>query len=269
MWSDVIVIKVGGRVLSSNLNEVLGDVVDLWRSGWKILMVHGGGDTVTEYSRRLGIEPKFLISPEGIRSRYTTLEELEVYTMVMAGKINKEIVSKIIGLGGRAIGITGADGPILIAERRKKIIIVDERGRRRVIEGGYTGKIIEVNTGLLERLLDHIIVIAPIAVDREGTLLNVDGDQATLKIASTIKLQKTIILTDTEGLIIEGKPVRKLTVEEAKNILPKIGPGMNRKIVEAIEAIEKGTPQIIISTGLIQKPIKKALENPGTIITKT
>lgn len=128
-----MVVKVGGRVLLSNLNSVVSDILGLWRDGWKVVLVHGGGDVVTEYSRRFGVEPRFVMSPEGVRSRYTSLEELEVYIMVMAGKLNKEIVSKIIGLGGRAVGIAGADGPTLVAERRRKIVVVDERGRRRVL----------------------------------------------------------------------------------------------------------------------------------------
>ncbi len=270
MLDDLLVVKVGGRVLSSNLDSVVGDVVDLWRGGWRIVLVHGGGDVVTEYSRRMGVEPRFVVSPEGVRSRYTSLEELEVYVMVMAGKLNKEIVSRIVKLGGRVVGITGADGPTLVAERRKRIIIVDERGRRRVVEGGFTGRIVRVETSLLERLLseNYIIVVAPIAVDGEGTLLNVDGDQVALKIAAALKAGKTILLTDVEGLVVDGVLVRELTVEEARNLLPKIGPGMNRKIIEAMEAIERGAPEVVISTGLQENPVKKALENPGTRIIK-
>lgn len=266
----LLVVKVGGRVLLSNLNSVVSDILGLWRDGWKVVLVHGGGDVVTEYSRRFGVEPRFVMSPEGVRSRYTSLEELEVYIMVMAGKLNKEIVSKIIGLGGRAVGIAGADGPTLVAERRRKIVVVDERGRRRVIEGGYTGRIVKVEVGLLERLLSegYIAVVAPIAVDNEGTLLNVDGDQATLKIAAAIKASKTILLTDVEGLLVDGSIVRKLTPEEARNILPKIGPGMNRKILEAIEAVEEGASEVIIAMGLTENPVRKALENPGTRIAK-
>jgi malate dehydrogenase (oxaloacetate-decarboxylating) len=154
----------------------------------KVIVVHGGGDEVTEMCKKLGIEPKFVISPEGIRSRYTDRDELEVYVMVMAGKINKLIVTKLNMLGVKAVGISGADGPTLIAERKKRIVIVDERGRKRVIGGGCTGRITYVEVRLLQILLDsgYIVVVAPIAINlSEGTMLNVDGDQVAYAIAIT------------------------------------------------------------------------------------
>lgn len=266
----MIVVKVGGRLIRSNLEAILSDIVKLWRSGLDIILVHGGGDIVTEYSRRMGVEPRFVVSPSGVRSRYTSLEELEVYVMVMAGKLNKEIVAKINSLGGEAVGVTGADGPTLIAERRKKILVVDERGRKRVIDGGYTGRIVRVNTRLLEKLISekYVVVVAPLAVDEEGTLLNVDGDQAALKIASTMKVSRVLILTDVEGLIVNGNLVREVTLEEARSILPTVGPGMNRKLVEAIDALEKGVEEVIVTSGLGESPVTRALENPGTRIVR-
>ena len=94
----MLVIKVGGRALEKGLNNILEDIESLYKNDEKVVLVHGGGDIVTYYSKKLGIEPKFIISPEGVRSRYTTLEELKVYLMVMAGKINKEIVMELLKL---------------------------------------------------------------------------------------------------------------------------------------------------------------------------
>jgi acetylglutamate/LysW-gamma-L-alpha-aminoadipate kinase len=137
-----------------------------------------------------------------------------------------------------------------------------------VVEGGYTGRIVRVETGLLDRLLEdnYIVVVAPVAVDSDGTLLNVDGDQAALKIATAIKADKVMLLTDVEGLVVDGSIVRELTAQEARSILPKIGPGMNRKIIEAVEAVEGGVREVLIANGLLENPVKKALENPGTRI---
>lgn len=263
-------VKIGGRLLNSNLDAILSDIISLWRSGERVVLVHGGGDLVTEYSRRMGIEPKFVVSPSGIKSRYTSLEELEVYVMVMAGRVNKWIVARINGMGGRAIGITGADGPTLLAERRKRIVIVDERGRRRIVEGGYTGRIVSVNTELLGELLrlNYVVVVAPIAVDEEGTLLNVDGDQTALKLATALKAPRVVVLTDVEGLIVNGRVVEKLSIREAREILPMIGPGMNRKIIEAIEALESGVEEVIISSGLTSNPVRDAIAGRGTRITR-
>ncbi|MDM7275277.1 MAG: [LysW]-aminoadipate/[LysW]-glutamate kinase [Thermoprotei archaeon] len=264
----MIVVKVGGRVLKANIRAVAEDIVSLWRKGYEVVLVHGGGDVVTEYSTRMGVNPVFILSPEGVRSRYTTLEELEVYIMVMAGKINKSIVSALESFGGRAVGISGVDGPTLIAERKKKIVIVDERGRRRVIEGGYTGRIVNVDINLLKLLTEnkYIPVIAPIALGEDGTPLNVDGDQAALKIAEALKVDTAIILTDVGGLIVEGEIVREVGIGELDTLIHKVGAGMNRKLLQAREAIIRGVKAVAISSGLGPQPVTRAIENAGTII---
>ncbi len=264
----MIVVKVGGRVLKANMRGVAEDIVSLWKKGCEVILVHGGGDIVTEYSTKMGVKPTFILSPEGVRSRYTSVEELEVYLMVMAGKINKSIVSTLEGLGGKAVGISGVDGPTLIAERKKKIVIVDERGRKRVIEGGYTGRIVNVYVTLLKLLTanNYITVVAPIALGEEGTPLNVDGDQAALKIAEALKVDKAIILTDVEGLIIDGELVREVRAGELNTILHKVGAGMNRKLLQAREAVMRGVKAIAISSGLRPQPVTRAIENAGTII---
>lgn len=264
----MLVVKVGGRVLDLNMQAVIRDIVELYRKDEKIVLIHGGGDMVTKYSIRLGIKPRFVVSPSGVRSRYTTREELEVYIMVMAGKINKEIVSQLIALGVKAIGISGIDGSILIAERKKRIIIVDERGRKRVVEGGYTGRIIKVNNELINTLLSqgYLVVIAPIAVDPMGIALNVDADQVAFHIAKSLNAERLLILTDVEGLLINGVPVKRLNISEIENLLQKVGAGMNRKLIYAAKLAGTKVREVIISSGLKEKPIIKALKGEGTII---
>lgn len=263
----VMVVKVGGRALTQNMDNIVRDLVNVAKQE-QVVFIHGGGDEVTEMCKKLGIEPKFVVSPEGIRSRYTDEKELEVYVMVIAGKINKLIVSKIIALNVKAIGISGADGPTLIAERKKRIVIVDERGRKRVIDGGYTGKIVKVETDLITRLLNsgYIIVLSPVAVDLEGALLNVDGDQAAYAIAAALKANSLVLLTDVEGLIVDGVVVKKLKVTDIENLLPKIGFGMNRKVLLAKKAVDEGVGKVIIASGLNQAPISSSLQGLGTLI---
>lgn len=265
----VIVVKAGGRALSRNLSGIVKDLANLVQQK-DIVFVHGGGDEVTEMCKRLGIEPKFVVSPEGIRSRYTDENELEVFVMVMAGKLNKAIVSKLIALNIRAIGISGADGPTLIAERKKRIIVVDERGRKRVIDGGYTGKIIRVETNLLQKLISerYVVIVAPIAIDGDGTLLNVDGDQAAYAIATALKASDLIILSDVEGVIIDGNIVKKIKASEIDEMLKNIGFGMNRKVMLAKDVLEEGVGRVIIASGLSENPITNALMGIGTVITK-
>lgn len=264
----VLVVKAGGRALSKNLDGIVKDVATLAQRE-DVVFVHGGGDEVTELCKRLGIEPKFVVSPEGIRSRYTDENELEVYVMVMAGKINKAIVSRLIALNARAIGISGADGPTLIAERKKRIVVVDERGRKRVIDGGYTGRIVKVNTELISKLISerYIVVVAPIAIDNEGTLLNVDGDQAAYAIASALKAHTLVVLSDVDGVIVDGNVVSRLSPREVDEILNRIGFGMNRKVMLAKKAVEEGVGRVVISSGLVENPVTSAIMGKGTIIS--
>ena len=266
----MLVVKIGGKALEKGLENVLDDLVELYMNGEKIVFVHGGGDLVTQYSKRMGIEPKFVMSPSGVRSRYTTLDELEVYLMVMAGKLNKEIVAHLIRRGVKAIGVTGVDGKLLLAERKKRIIIVDERGRKRVIEGGYTGKIRHVNTKLLRELLDnsYLPVVAPVAYGTEGEILNVDGDQVASEIAIALKARTLILLTDVSGVILDNKLIPSMGLEEVKKILDRVGVGMNRKLISASKAIEGGVERVVIASALREKPIMNALKGFGTVITR-
>ncbi|MCS7107458.1 MAG: [LysW]-aminoadipate/[LysW]-glutamate kinase [Acidilobaceae archaeon] len=265
----MLVVKVGGRALLSNARGIAEDISSLWREGKDVLLVHGGGDLVTEVSKRLGVEPLFVTSPEGIRSRYTSAAELEVYVMVMAGKVNKGLVSLLTSLGVSAVGLSGADGPTVVAERKKKIVVLDERGRKRVMEGGYTGKIREVRTSLLKALLRerYLPVVAPIAVDTEGTMLNVDGDQMAAELAVALGAESLVFLTDVEGLVLEGEKVSKLAREDLDRAIAKAGAGMNRKLLQAKRALEGGVRQVLIYNGKEGGAVRKALEGQGTTIS--
>lgn len=263
----VLVVKAGGRALRANIDNIARDLVEVSRRE-HIVFVHGGGDEVTEMCVRLGIEPRFVTSPEGIRSRYTDERELEVYVMVIAGRINKRVVSSIARAGGRAIGISGADGQLLLAERKRKIIIIDERGRKRVIDGGYTGKVVKVNVELLEKLLlaGYTPVIAPLAVDSEGKLLNVDGDQVAYSVAVSMKAPRVIYLTDVDGVLVKGALVKEISVRQLDGILGEVGEGMNRKLIYAIKAVEEGVEEVAIGSGLVERPVTDLLAGGGTRI---
>jgi len=219
---------------------------------------------------KLGIKPVFVKSPSGVVSRYTDENTLWCYVMGMMW-LNKSLVSKLIQLGVPAVGLSGADGKLLLAKRKEKIIIVDERGRQRVIDGGYTGKIINVNTDLMKTLLEssYVPVIAPIAVDENGTLLNVDSDQVAYMLSITLKPDYCIILLDVDGLLIGGKTVSKLKPEEAERLFKEseeVKGGMKRKLYMASQIAREGI-RTIISSGLRERPIREALGGAGTHIS--
>ena len=262
----MIVVKAGGRVLEENLDGLL-DSVSRHREGGLVL-VHGGGNAVSRYSEKLGVQPRFVVSPSGVRSRYTGPEELEVFVMVMAGKINKEIVAGLQRRGVNAVGLTGADGRVFVAERKARILVIDERGRKRVIPGGYTGKIRWVNKEFLETLLNRGLtpVLAPLAIGTGGELLNVDADQLAYSVATSLGAEILLLLSDVPGVLVNGRPVKKLRPEEAEELALKLGPGMNRKLLMAARAVRSGVDRCIIGDGLVPDPLGQALKGRGTVV---
>lgn len=265
----MIVLKIGGDIFRTGLSGHLAEDIKRVLGRDTIVIVHGGGDEVTEIAEKLGKKQVFVVSPEGIRSRYTDWETVEIYTMVMAGRINKAIVRWLIGMGIPAVGLSGMDGSLIVASRKKKIVVVDERGRRRIIDGGYTGKIVRVNPQILEAIIEkgYVPVISPVAIGEEYEYLNVDSDRAAGQIAGALKADRIVFLTDVEGVRLGGETLRRISLKEAREILPRIGHGMDMKVIASIEAVEAGVREAIIACGLTQNPITSALDGSnGTVI---
>ena len=266
----MITIKIGGSVVDglhpstiADLKKVLGQE--------KVILVHGGGKEVTKISEALGKEQKFIVSPGGIKSRFTDKETIEIFTMVMSGKINKMIVGMLQKNGINAVGLSGVDGRIIQAERKKKLIVINEKGRKMAIDGGYTGKIKDINSSLIKSILDqgYVPVISPIAISEESDFLNVDGDRAAAYVAGKMQSDEILFLTNVDGLLMDEKLVKKLSLAEAKEILPKIGFGMEKKILAATESLEMGVKQALIASGQRENPISAAIAHDNcTVITK-
>ena len=258
----MIVIKIGGSIVEGLNPSILDDFYELVKDN-KVVIVHGGGKEVTETANRMGKEQKFIVSPDGKRSRYTDKETSMIYTMVMSGKISKNITVMLQRRGILSAGITGIDGGMIRAERKKKLLILNEKGRKMIIEGGYTGKVSYVNPNLVNALLDkgYIPVISPIALGEDYEFLNIDGDRAAANVAGALNADVVIFITNVNGLLMDDKLVTRLSLNEAQNILPKIGPGMEKKILACTEALSMGVKKAIIASGSVQNPIKMALEN--------
>lgn len=266
----MITIKIGGSVVENLHPTTIPDIKKVAEQEG-VILVHGGGKEVTKTCEALGKEPKFVVSPSGIKSRYTDKETAEIFTMVMSGKINKAIVQMLQKNGVNAVGLSGVDGKILEAERKDKLVIVNEKGRKQVIDGGYTGKVTHVNSGLLKLLLDqgYVPVISPIAMSKEFDFLNIDGDRAAANVAGSIQSDKVLFLTNVDGLLMNEKLVEKLSNAEAKEIRPKIGFGMEKKILAATEALDMGVREALIANGQRENPISSAiLHQRCTVISK-
>jgi acetylglutamate/LysW-gamma-L-alpha-aminoadipate kinase len=266
----MITIKIGGSVVDNLHPTTISDIKKIVEQEG-VVLVHGGGKEVTKVSKELGKEPKFVVSPGGIKSRYTDKETAEIFTMVMSGKINKTIVCMLQKNGINAIGLSGIDGKIIQAERKKKLLIINEKGRKQAIDGGYTGKITNVNASLLKSLLEqgYTPVISPIAISEEFDCLNVDGDRAAAYVAGKIQSDKVLFLTNVDGLLMDEKLVKSLTLDEAKAIIPKIGFGMEKKILAATEALDMGVKEALIANGQRENPISAAIAHDQcTVIQK-
>jgi len=263
----MITIKIGGSVVDNLHPSTILDIKKIVESEG-VVIVHGGGKEVTKVCEQLGKEPKFVTSPSGIKSRYTDKETAEIFTMVMAGRINKSIVQMLQKNGINAIGLSGVDAKIIQAERKKKLLIVNDKGRKQAIDGGYTGKIKEINSSLIKSLLDQGLtpVISPIAISEESDFLNVDGDRAAAYVAGKVGTDKVLFITNVDGLLMDDKLVTKLTLAEAKEIRPKIGPGMEKKILASTEALDMGVKEALIANGQKENPISSAISHDNCTV---
>ena len=263
-----VVIKIGGSLMKDGVPmPLVRDVAALAPSN-QLVIVHGGGDVVTEYATRLGKEQRFVVSPDGVRSRYTDRETAEIYQMVMSGLLGKRLVSALGASGLNGVSLSGADGRLLQGKRKTRLVIMDDRGRKVAVEGGYTGKVVRVNAAFLELLLSqgYVPVISPVAVGESAEPLNVDGDRAASSVATGIRADAVVFLTNVDGLALEGSLVAHLTPSEATSKLPRIGFGMQKKVMAAVEAVEGGVSEAIISSGTREGPLAKALDRDGCTV---
>jgi len=263
-----IVIKLGGDIVKGKFPpDLLADIRALSTSN-QLILVHGGGDVVTEIATKLGKEQRFVVSPDGIKSRYTDRETMDIFTMVMCGLIAKKLLETLAANGIRAVSLSGLDGGVLRASRKKKLLIVDERGRRVMIDGGYTGKMRSADGAVLDALLDRgfIPLVSPVAMGEEAEPLNVDSDRAAAYLATGARADAVLFLTDVKGLVLDEKVVESLTVEQAKSSLPRIGFGMQKKVLAGIEAMEGGVREVIIASGFGPSPVSAAMAHQGCTV---
>lgn len=267
----MIVVKAGGGK-GLDMSAVCGDVADLVRQGEKVVLVHGGSHDTNVISEQLGHPPRFVTSASGHSSRYTDRETLEIFAMVVAGKINKMLVEQLQKLGVNAIGLCGVDGRLLEGQRKDTLRIV-ESGKTKILRGDYSGVIEKVNVNLLKMLLEegYTPVVAPLAISYEGDAVNVDGDRAAAAIGVALKADRVIILSNVPGLLREfpdeSTLIPHILLARAEDYMERYAQGrMKKKILGAVEALREGVGQVIIADGRIEHPLQKALAGQGTVI---
>lgn len=263
-----VVVKIGGSLLKEGVPEALLDDLGELRSGMALVLVHGGGEVVTAVATRLGKQQRFVVSPDGIKSRYTDRETAEIYTMVMGGLVAKKLVLALRRRGVNALSLTGLDGSFFRGRRKKKLAIVDERGRKVLIEGGYTGRVENVNAPLIESLSSegYLLVVSPIAIGEDSEPLNIDGDRAAASLAAGISADAVVFATNVAGVVLDGKLVERIPVGRVPELLPRIGYGMQKKVMAAADAVNSGVKEALICSGSTSSPLSKALAHQGCTV---
>jgi len=254
-YGKTFVIKYGGNAMvSEKLKDNFAlDIVMMKYIGINPVIIHGGGPQIDKTLKALGIKSQFF---EG--QRVTNKETIDVVEMVLGGKINKEIVSLINRHGGNAVGITGKDGDLIMAKRHKKGKKQSaETNRPEIIDLGLVGEITQVNPRILETLdkNEFVPVIAPIGKGEDGATLNINADFVASKIASALKAEKLILMTDTEGVKNKtGKLQSGLTKKEVTKMIKEkvIKDGMLPKVKCCLDALKAGVHKTHIVDGRVQ-----------------
>lgn len=252
----IVVVKYGGNAMISEelKNAVMGDIVLLSLIGVKVVLVHGGGPEINEVLQKMGREPEF---KDGLR--VTDEETAQVVQMVLAGKINKSLVSLIGNIGGRAIGLSGMDAQMIEAKK-----LSDEHG--------YTGEIVNVNPQAIIDVLDkgYIPVVSTLGYDSQGNCYNINADTAASRIAGVLRAESLISMTDITGILRDKDDPSTLipvvNVSEAPQLMREgiISGGMIPKVECCCDAIRRGVSRVFIIDGRIPHAILvETLTNEG------
>jgi acetylglutamate kinase len=239
--SKTFVIKYGGAAMrDARLQASFAqDVTILRKIGINIIIVHGGGKDITELASALNISTRFV---DG--QRYTDEKMVDVVLMVLAGKLNKKIVNLINTNGGNAVGLCGIDNGLLKAKR------ITEK------DLGLVGDVKFVNTGFLNLLLNNgmMPVIAPLAVGDDNIILNINADLAAGAIATALKAEKLVYLSDIEGVLVDKQLVSSLTHTESESLIERgaIHSGMIPKVRSAFATLDAGVNKVHIIDGRIK-----------------
>ena len=257
----IVVVKYGGNAMVNETlkQQVMEDIVLLHLIGVKVVLVHGGGPEISELMTKLGKVPEFV---DGLR--VTDRETVDIAQMVLAGKINKTLVNLLQMKGGNAMGISGMDGRLLVAQMKDPRL-------------GYVGEVTEVNIAPVLDLLEkgYIPVVSTIGCDREGNAYNINGDTAAARVAGALGAERFILMTDVRGILRDQNDPESLIADvslaETDELFKEgiISGGMVPKVKCCIDAIQRGVHRVIIMDGRVPHAILMELltnEGAGTMV---
>ena len=266
-----IVVKYGGNAMTGTggTDDFSQDIVLMKQTGIDPVVVHGGGPQIGAMLKKLDIQSRFV---DGLR--VTDQAAVEVVEMVLTGSINKQIVTAINAAGGRAVGLSGKDGNLVIA-RKVELEKTGANGEKVIEDLGFVGEPQSVNPEVLYTMMksEIIPVIAPIGVGPRGETYNINADTVAGAVAGAVKAERLILLTDVEGVLDQDrKLISRLTASEARALIADgtISGGMIPKIKTAIDAVESGVNAAVILDGRIPHVLLLELfteHGAGTLIT--
>ena len=268
---EIVVIKYGGHAMGQEetARNFARDVVLLEQTAVNPVVVHGGGPQIEIMLKRLGIKSEFI---GGLR--VTDAATMEIVEMVLAGAINKQIVSFINNAGGKAIGLSGKDGNMVIARKASRHVVNPATKREAAVDLGFVGEPDKVDMTVLNQILGRelIPVLAPIAASAQGETFNVNADTFAGHIAGALKAKRLLLLTDVPGVLDKSKSlITDLSVDDARRLIADgtISGGMIPKVETCIEALEQGVEGVVILDGQVPHAVLLELftdHGAGTLI---
>ncbi|GAA0473508.1 acetylglutamate/acetylaminoadipate kinase [Halococcus dombrowskii] len=263
-----VVVKVGGA-RAVNPAGAVADVAALVDEGEDCVVVHGGSTAVDETLDELGEEPEYVETPRGVVGRFTDERTMEVFEMVLPGKLNTDLTAQLRADGVDALGLSGVDGGLLTGPRKSAVKVVED-GKTKIRRGEHSGKIESVNDDLLESLLADgytPVVTVPMVAD-DHTPVNADADRAAAAVAGALDAT-LVVLTDVPGVLDDpDDPAtlieRAATPQELERIESVAEGFMGKKVMAAKEALDGGAASVVVADANSEKPIRSALDGGGT-----
>ncbi len=269
MEKRILVVKCGGNA-AVDPAKVCADIAALDRGGQPVVLVHGGSADINALAGRLGVPPRRLVTADGVSARYTDAATLEVVSTALSGVAQPRLVTALVNLGVRAVGLSGWDAGLLRARRKKAHRAVVD-GRRTVIRDDHSGRIVDVDAELLRTLMSAGIVpvVSPPALAEDGGPVNVDADRAAAAVAAALGAETLVLLTGAPGVLSD--PADESSVQPiyrmARTGAPEhVGGGMGLKLVAAREALLGGVSRVLVGDGRREAPVRTALDGQATTV---
>ena len=269
-----VVVKYGGHAMGDPelARDFARDIVLIKQAGVNPIVVHGGGPQIGALLDRLNIRSEF---QGGLR--VTDRQTVDVVEMVLAGSVNKEIVSAINAQGGKAVGICGKDANLMRAKRLERRVRDPDSNIEKVVDLGFVGEPAAVDPHIIDVIIqsDLIPVVAPIGMGPDGETLNINADTFAAALASAMKAKRLLLLTDVEGVLDKsGTLVKSLTTAEAKRMIGDgtISGGMIPKVESCMAVVEAGVEAVVIINGKVPHAVLLELfteHGAGTLIKRT